>query len=221
MVVRHLIQVQLITMDLILNMEDMDHLRSLVVVLLSLVQDREVTVSPSLEVVHLPFPVEMEYRSLIVKHLLSMALLLSPMVDTLDHLRPLVDTMRLLDLLHTLVDIILLLDLLHTLVDIILLLDLLHTLVDIILLLDLLHTLVDIILLGLLHTLVDIILLLYHTVAVDIMHLLDHLRDSLARPAMEVPVLLNSLEVILRHGLISRAVITLPIQVGGETKNID
>jgi len=191
-------------LDLMLNMEDMLRLRSLVVVLLSLVQDREVTDSPSLEVVHLLFPVEMEmgYRSLTVKHLLSLAL--SPMVDTLDRLRPLVDIMRLLDLLHTLVDIILFLDLLHTVaVDIMHLLDLLHTSVDIILVMDLLHT-----------------------AAADIMHLLDLLQDSLTRMATEeVPVLLNSLKLIrtLGHGLSSRAVITLPIQaevVDGEAKNM-
>lgn len=111
-------------LDLILNMEDMDRLRSLVVVL-----TLEVTDSPSLEVVHHPFPVEMEYCSLTVMHLLSLALLLSLMADTLD-------------LLHTLVDIILLLDHLHTVtvaVDTIHHLDLLHTVVvDIMHLLDLL-----------------------------------------------------------------------------------
>jgi hypothetical protein len=71
----------------------------------SLVQDRGVMDFPSLEVVQLPFPVEKEYRIL---KLLSLALLLSPMVDTRD--RPMVDMKRLLDL-HTMVDIMHLLDL--------------------------------------------------------------------------------------------------------------
>ena len=189
-----LIQVIIIQalLDLILNMEDIHRLRSPVVVLLSLVQDREVTDSPSLEVVHLPFPVEMEYRSPTVKHLLSSAPLLSLMVDI----------MRLLDLLHTSVDTILLLDLHTVAVDIMRLLDPLHTLVDIILLLDLLHT-----------------------VVVDIMHLLE-LQDSLTRVATEeMPILLNSLELIrsLRHDLSSRTGITLPILlevVGGEANGV-
>jgi hypothetical protein len=161
---RRPIQVQLIIIVLNLhNMEDI-LLRSLVIIL-SLVQDGEVTDSPSLEVVHLPFPVETEYRSLTVKHLLYSAPLLSLMVD-IKHL---------LDLLHTLVDTILLLDLHTVAVDTILLLDL-HTVAVDILLLDLHTVAVDIILLlDLLHTVVDIILLLdlLHTVAVDTMHLLD------------------------------------------------
>ena len=53
-------------------MEDI-RLRSLVIIL-SLVQDGEVTDSPSLDVVQLPFPVEKEHRIL---KLLSLTLLLS------------------------------------------------------------------------------------------------------------------------------------------------
>jgi len=103
---RRPIRVQLIIIVLnLLNMEDI-RLRSLVIIL-SLVQDGEVTDSPSLEVVQLPFPVEKEYRILKLLSpapLLSLALLLSPMIDTRDH--PVVAMKRLLDL-HTLVDIIL------------------------------------------------------------------------------------------------------------------
>lgn len=168
-VVRPLIIIQAL-LDLILNMEDMDHLRSLVVVLLSLVQDREVIDSPSLEVVHLPFPVETEYRSLTV------TLLLSPVVDTLD-------------LLHTLVDIILPLDHLHTVA------------------------------VNIMHTLHTVAADTMHTAVVDILH---HLQGSLTRTATEVPVILNSqeaVEVILRHGLGTQTVITLPILVAdGEAK---
>ena len=70
-------------------MEDI-RLRSLVIIL-SLVQDGEVTDSPSLDVVQLPFPVEKEHRILKLLSLtllLSLALLLSPMVHTRD--RPVV-----------------------------------------------------------------------------------------------------------------------------------
>ena len=127
---RRPIQIQLIIiiqalLDLILNMEDMDRLRSLVVDLLSL--EVPVTDSPSLEVVHHPFPVEMEYCSLTVMHLLSLALLLSLMADTLDLLHTLVDIIPLLDLLHTeAVDTIHHLDLHTVVVDIMHLLDLLQ-----------------------------------------------------------------------------------------------
>jgi hypothetical protein len=85
--------------------------------MLSLVQDREVTDFPSLEVVQLPFPVGKEYRIL---KLLSLALLLSPMEDTRDH--PVVDMKPLLDL-HTMVDTILTVAM-DLLVDIMHLLDL-------------------------------------------------------------------------------------------------
>ena len=70
-------------------MEDI-RLRSLVIIL-SLVQEGEVTDSPSLDVVQLPFPVEKEHRILKLLSLtllLSLALLLSPMVHTRD--RPVV-----------------------------------------------------------------------------------------------------------------------------------
>jgi len=170
---RRPIQVQLIIiiiLNLIPNMEDI-HLRSLVVIL-SLVQNGEVTNSPSLEVVHLPFLVEMEYRlSLALLRslalLLSLVLLLSPMVDTRD--RPVVAMKRLSDL----------------------------------------------------HTLVDIILTVGTDLLVDIMHLRD-LQGSLIRAATEVPVILNSLELIHLQGLsttlITQTVITLPIKVvGGES----
>jgi len=124
---RRLIQVQLIIINiniiiilhLILNKEDI-HLHSLAEIL-SLIRDGEVTDSPTLGVVQLPFPVEMEYRSLAL--LPFLALHLSPMAD-----------MKHLHLLYTMVDISLLLDHLHTVR-----VDTMHILVDIKHLLDLLQ----------------------------------------------------------------------------------
>jgi len=101
-------RLKVIQVQLNLNLEDMHRLRSLVVLLLSLVRDREMMAFRSLEVVHHPFPVvEIGHHSLRVIHLSLVDLPLS----LVDLPLSLVDMMLRLDPLHMVVDTMLLQDL--------------------------------------------------------------------------------------------------------------